>query len=112
MECQRWLFHPCNIVTAVKRQEALTFGQIFDQAIRQAGLEPAYDEQRASYLWPEIVGPTVNRLTTRRYVDNGVLHVYISSAPLKSELSFLTADLIKRINETLGKDVIKSIVIH
>ncbi len=96
----------------MKKQEAQTFGQIFNEAIRQAGLEPAYDEQRASYLWPEIVGPMVNRMTTRRYVESGVLHVYISSASLKSELSFLTDNLIKRINETLGKEVIKSIAIH
>lgn len=96
----------------MKKQEALTFGQIFDQAIRQAGLEPIYDEQRASYMWPEIVGPTVNRMTTRRYVENGVLHVYINSAPLKSELSFLTENLVRRINENLGKEVIKSIVLH
>lgn len=96
----------------MKRQEALSFGQIFDEAIRQSGLETAYDEQRASYLWPEIVGPTVNRMTTRRYVENGVLHVFISSAPLRSELSFLTDKLVCRINESIGKTVIKSIVLH
>lgn len=96
----------------MKRQEARTFGDIFNEALRHAGLEAAYDEQRASYLWPEIVGPVVNRMTTRRYVDGGVLHVYISSASLKSELSFLTAKLITRINESVGKEVIKSIVIH
>lgn len=96
----------------MKRQEARTFGDLFKEAIRQVGLEGAYDEQRASYLWPEIVGPVVNRMTTRRYVDGGVLHVYISSASLKNELSFLTANLISRINETIGKEVIKSIVIH
>lgn len=96
----------------MKRQEARTFGDIFNEAIRHTGLESAYDEQRASYLWPEIVGPAVNRMTTRRYVEGGVLHVYISSASLKSELSFLTAKLLQRINESIGKEVIKSIVIH
>lgn len=96
----------------MKRQEARTFGDIFNEALHQIGLEAVYDEQKASYLWPEIVGPTVNRMTTRRYVEHGVLHVYITSASLKSELSFLTDNLVRRINETIGKEVIKSIIIH
>jgi len=96
----------------MKRSEAKTVGEIFQEAIAKAGMSEAYDEQRASYLWPEIVGPTVNRMTTRRYVANGTLHVFITSASLKSELSFLTDALIKRINDAVGKQVIKSIVIH
>lgn len=96
----------------MKRNEAKTVGEIFDEAMSQAGVTEIYDEQRASYLWPEVVGPTVNRFTTRRYVERGVLHVFISSASLKSELSFLTATLVSRINEAVGKNVIRSIVIH
>lgn len=96
----------------MKRSEAKTVGEIFSEAMAQAGMTDVYDEQRASYLWPEIVGATVNRMTTRRYVDRGVLHVYISSAPLKSELSFLTDTLMRRINESIGKNVIHSIIIH
>ncbi len=96
----------------MKRSEPKTFGEIFAESISQAGLDATYDRQRASFLWPEIVGPTVNRMTTRRYVEGDTLHVYICSAPLKSELSFLTQTLIRRINETLGKEIIKSIVIH
>ena len=96
----------------MKRTETKTFGEVFAELISNAGLDDTYNRQRASFLWPEVVGPTVNRMTTRRYVEGETLHVYISSAPLKSELSFLTQTLLKRINEIIGKEVIKSIVIH
>lgn len=96
----------------MKRSDPKTFGEIFDEAMARVGMTDTYDEQRASYLWTEIVGPTVNRMTTRRYISDGVLHVYISSGPLKSELSFLTDTLIKRINDAVGRQVVKSIVIH
>lgn len=96
----------------MKRSDPKTFGEIFNEAIAQAGLKSTYDEQKASYLWPEIVGPTVNRYTTRRYVERGVLHVCISSASLRSELQFLTDVLRDRINEKLGREVITSITIH
>lgn len=96
----------------MKRSEPKTFGEIFSEAMSQTGLNEAYDEQRAAYLWTEIVGPTVNRMTTRRYISDGVLHVYISSAPLKSELGFLTDVLVSRINEAIGRPIVKSIMIH
>lgn len=96
----------------MKRSEPKTFGQIFSENMAKAGMTETYDSQRASYMWTEIVGPTVNRLTTRRYIDRGVLHVYISSASLKSELSFLVEQLRARINAAIGSDVVKSIVIH
>lgn len=96
----------------MKRSEPRKFSDIFSEAMNQAGLADSYDEQRASFLWADIVGPTVNRLTLRRYIADGVLHVYISSAPLKSELSFLTDTLVRRINEAIGRQIVKSIVIH
>lgn len=96
----------------MKWTEPKTFGEIFKDAMVRTGLNDVYDEQRAAFLWTEIVGPTVNRLTTRRYIADGVLHVYISSAPLKSELNFLTDTLMSRINEAVGHPVVKSIIIH
>ena len=96
----------------MKWTEPKTFGEIFKEAMARTGLNDVYDEQRAACLWTEIVGPTVNRLTTRRYIADGVLHVYISSAPLKSELNFLTDTLMSRINEAVGHPVVKSIIIH
>lgn len=96
----------------MKKTDAKSFGEIFNEAMVRTGMNEVYDEQRAAFLWTEIVGPTVNRLTTRRYIANGVLHVYISSAPLKSELNFLTETLRERINEVVGHPVVKSIIIH
>lgn len=69
-------------------------------------------QQRASYLWTEIVGAGVNRFTFRRYVDKGVLHVYITSASLKNDLGFLRQNILKEINSRLGAEVLSDIVIH
>lgn len=96
----------------MKRTDPKTFGEIFKEAMARTGMNDVYDEQRAAFLWTEIVGPTVNRKTTRRYITDGVLHVYISSAPLKSELGFLTDALMARINEAVGRPVVRSIIIH
>lgn len=96
----------------MKRREPKSVGQIIAEAIAATGMESTFREQQAAYIWGEIAGPTVNRLTTRRYVERGVLHVYISSAPLKQELSFYRDRLAARVNEALGANIITDIVFH
>lgn len=96
----------------MKRTEPQSVGQIFDEVLRQSHLDTTFNEQKACYLWPHVVGPQINRRTMRRYVDRGVMHVYISSAPLKSELEFMKSSLVRLINEAVGAEVIHTVVIH
>lgn len=96
----------------MKRTDPKSIAEIIREGIRQAGLTDTVAEQRACYLWPEIVGPGVNRYTFKRYVERGVLHVYITSAPLKNELSFNRAALVEQINRAVGSAAIKSIEFH
>ena len=71
-----------------------------------------FNRQKLTYLWGEIVGPVINQQTIRRYVDGDILHVYIASASLKSELAFMVEPLVKTLNEAVGAHVISKIVIH
>lgn len=85
---------------------------IIDSAIAQAGLTDTMNEQRAASLWADVVGPTINRYTLKRFVEHGTLHVFITSAPLKNELSFVKTKIIERINAAIGVEVVKEIQIH
>lgn len=96
----------------MKRTEPKLFSEIFNDAMASVGAADAMVQHRACYMWPEIVGPGVNRYTFRRYVENGVLHVYISSASLKNELSFMRQSLLERLNDAVGSNAISEIVFH
>ncbi len=96
----------------MKRHYPELVGDIIKQAIEKSDAAETFQQQRACYLWSEIVGPAVNRMTTRRWVDRDTLHVVIASGAIKNELSFMTSRLITLINQAIGKDVIAHIVIH
>lgn len=96
----------------MKRTEPKSIAEIIREGIERAGLSGTVAEQRACYLWPEVVGPGVNRYTFKRYVERGVLHVYITSAALKNELSFNRSALIEQINRAVGSNAISNIVFH
>lgn len=96
----------------MKRTYPTLIKDLIDKVLLESDTREAVMEQRASYLWTEVVGPGVNRYTFRRYVDRGILHVYITSAPLKNDLSFLRHKIIDEINSRLGETILKEIVIH
>lgn len=96
----------------MKRSDPKQIASIIDEAMARTGLTDTLNEQRAAASWIDVVGPAINRYTSRRYVDKGVMHVYMTSAPLKNELSFNREKLINAINRAVGADVVKEIQSH
>ena len=96
----------------MKRTYPRHIAAIIDEAMERAGLTDSLNEQRASAAWADVVGASINRYTTRRYVDHGVLHVYLTSASLKNELGFVRDRLMDAINRWVGADIVKEIVFH
>lgn len=96
----------------MKRTEPISVKQLIDKVMMEGETRDTVMQQRASYLWTEVVGAGVNRYTFRRYIDKGVLHVYITSAALKNDLGFMRHNIIREINSRLGAEVLTDIVIH
>ena len=96
----------------MKRTEAKTVGEIIEEVIRENNLDDDFYAQKACFVWAQVVGPNINRLTIRRFVTGTTLHVFITSAALKNELTFVRDRLVANINEAVGRNVITDIVIH
>lgn len=96
----------------MKRSEPESIGCLWERYVESCGLRDSYELQRVSYLWPEVMGPAVNRRTARRWTDGSVLHVVITSAPLKSELGMMRRDIVARLNQAVGREVLTDIVFH
>ncbi len=96
----------------MKKTEALSVGEIISRAIAATGNRDEYARQQALFIWPEVVGPTINRNTMRRWMDHDVMHVCLTSAVLKNELMYLTDSIRTKINRILGENVVSKIIIH
>ncbi len=94
----------------MKRTYPKSIAEVIDGFMKAEQLDTQLNEQRASALWPQIVGQGINRYTISRDVRDGVLIVRLSSAPLRNELMMNRSALIKRINEALGQEVIREII--
>ena len=94
----------------MKRTDAQSIAEIIGDFMQQEDIESAVLEHKALQLWSNVVGPGVNRMTTERYVDDGVITVKISSAALRNDLMLSRSSIIEQLNNLVGKPVIKEII--
>ena len=94
----------------MKRTHPQSVGEVIEGFLREEKLDTQLDQYRASALWPQVVGPGVNRYTVSRDVRDGVMTVRLSSAVLRNELMYNRSRIVERINALLGREVITDII--
>ena len=94
----------------MKRTEAKSIAEIIGDFMQQEDIELTMLERRALQHWVNVVGPGVNRMTTERFVENGVITMKIASAALRNDLMLSRSSIIAQLNQLVGKPVIKEIV--
>ena len=62
-------------------------------------------------VWGDIMGKTIARYTEEIKIINDTLFITTHVAPLKQELIFQKEKIKLRVNEALGKNIIKEIVV-
>jgi hypothetical protein len=86
-------------------------GGLFMRMLKAYGIQDKYFESRAKQIWHETMGPTISGYTQNIYVKNRKLFITISSASLRQEISFSKEKIKKFINDDLGEEFIKGVVI-
>ncbi len=69
-------------------------------------------EHRAIAAWRELLGEGVAQYTKNIYFRRNVLFVQLTSSVLRAELLMNKQNLINRINEQAGMNVVKDIVMR
>jgi len=62
-------------------------------------------------MWEEIMGKTIAKYTEEIKIINDTLFITTHVGPLKQELIFQKEKIKLRVNEALGKNLIKEIII-
>lgn len=75
------------------------------------GLAERLREAEIWRLWPEVVGQAVAARAVPLRIIKGILTIAVSSGPWKQELTFLKGMMIEKLNERLGGEVVKGIVL-
>ena len=77
--------------------------------IRQNGLETPLMQRRLIESWDEVAGEIIAKYTTEKYIRNQDLCVHIENPALRSEISMMKTELIRKLNHAAGGQVIREI---
>ncbi len=81
------------------------------QFLKQSKLKNGVQALRIEEVWEEIMGKTIAKYTDKIQIINQTLFISSSVAQLKHELMYQKEKIIERVNEALGENVIKDVVI-
>ena len=77
--------------------------------LKKAGLEKGVSQNKALLVWKEVVGDKVSQNTEPEKVESGTLYIKTTNPAWRQELVFKKNDIIKKLNNKLGKNTIKEI---
>lgn len=96
----------------MRKKNDVTLHEALQDLLRELRLKPHLDEMRVKALWEKVMGKTIATYTSNLAVRKNVLYLTILSAPLKQELSFARDKIKARLNEEMGEEYIKDVVIR
>lgn len=97
---------------AKRKNDNLNMGEALNEFIKVNKLEKGMDKINAQEAWKNLMGNGVNNYTTAVDLRNDTLFVSLSSSVLREELSLGRSRIIAMLNEELGKELIKKLVLR
>jgi len=82
---------------------------ILAQFLRQEGLETPLSQRRLIDSWESVTGKNVADYTGEKYIKNQTLYVKINNPSLRQDLSMMRAQLVKRLNDSVGAQIITDV---
>ena len=96
----------------MKEGKSRKLDELVDQVLRLMGLEVQFKEHEVCEVWPEVVGQMIASRTKSLNVVDGKLFVTFTSAVVKNEMMMVKEGLTKALNDKVGKEVVKEIIIR
>ncbi len=97
---------------AKRENDNLNMKEALSAFIQKNKLQGGIDKVDARAAWVRLMGNGVNNYTTAIELRNDTLFVSLSSSVLREELSLGTSKIITMLNEELGKNLVKKIVLR
>jgi hypothetical protein len=87
-------------------------GDILKTIIQENKLQPGMDQISVKDAWKNLMGNGVNSYTRNVVMKGSTLYVELTSAVLREELSYGKEKIIRMINDELGREVVRDVVLR
>ncbi|ALM07512.1 MULTISPECIES: DUF721 domain-containing protein [Sediminicola] len=97
---------------AKRKNDNIPLSEALQEFIKVNKLQNGMDKVNVREAWANLMGNGVNNYTTSIELRNETLFVSLSSSVLREELSHGKSKIITLINEELGKELVKKLVLR
>lgn len=97
---------------AKRNNENLTIADVLKEFVETNRLEQGLNVVNVQDAWQSMMGNGVNNYTTAIQLKGTTLYVQLSSSVLREELSYGKEKIVKMLNENLGKEIIKELILR
>ena len=97
---------------AKRINEHINMSEALKEFVSDNRLQDGLDKVHVREVWNGQMGPAIEKYTTALKLDKDVLYVQLSSSVLREELSYGKEKIVRMLNEELGKELIKKLVLR
>ncbi|WP_445382641.1 DUF721 domain-containing protein [Robiginitalea sp. IMCC43444] len=80
--------------------------------LKKNNLQKGIDQVSVAETWNEVMGPGVANYTRSVRLQGNTLYVYLTSSVLREELSLGNSKIISLLNEQLGREIVRTLVLQ
>lgn len=95
-----------------RNNEHIPISDILKEFVNNNHLQKGLDKINVQDAWKQMMGNGVNNYTTAIQLENSTLYIQLSSSVLREELSYGKEKIIAMLNEAIGKEIIKKLVLR
>ncbi len=96
----------------MRRSKTTPIKELVNALMQKYGADKKIAEVRLLNAWEELLGKRIMQFTKNLYIKDRKLFVTINSSIVKAEINMIKEQLIERLNERAGKDLIDGIIIR
>ena len=95
-----------------RNKEHISIQDALKEFVETNKLEKGLDKVNVRDAWAKLMGNGVNNYTTGIQLEHNTLFVQLSSSVLREELSYGKQKIISMLNEELGKEIVKKLILR
>ena len=97
---------------AKRNNEHISIQDALKEFVETNKLEKGLNKVNVADAWAKLMGNGVNNYTTSVNLERNTLYVQLNSSVLREELSYGKQKIIDMLNEELGKEIIKKLILR
>ena len=97
---------------AKRNNEHISISEALKEFVETNKLEKGLNKVNVADAWAKLMGNGVNNYTISVNLERETLYIQLSSSVLREELSYGKLKIINLLNEELGKEIIKKLILR